>query len=684
MGIFGALTTAVGGLQAQSYALENIAGNISNSQTTAFKRIDTSFQDLIPDAVPTQQVSGSVVASSSSTNTVQGDIQAASIGTYMAINGDGFFIVQQPANAVDGNPVFDGIDMYTRRGDFQVNKDGYLVNGAGYYLMGIPVDPTTGNPVGSVPEILKFQNDFLPAQATSEIDYRANLARYPLTPQSDSTVPGSELLNPADFIANPAAIPPQAARITGQGASLQADARAVALGSVSGLVGGGSSTTLASLGLGVGDTVTISDGTNNDVFNVGATSTVQDLIDYINTTGTANVSAALDASGRLELTSANFLDTITVGGSGAAAIGYAVGNNTFQPVNLLTQGAVAQGQTLTVTVGSNPTQTITFGSGGYPPQVGTLQDLQAALNGLANTNGNIVDANGNITIVAASPVDSITLGGSLATTGSTINFGLHTLSALPSNQTVVASDLTTFLNESVGGGAVTAYDVSGAPVNIQLRWAKIDSASLGAGHSDTWNLFYQTNSAAVGSQSAWQNAGTNFTFDANGQMNPPITTLTLNNVTVDGVALGSLSVVFGSGGLTQFSDPNGVVQVNQIQQNGFAAGSLQNVSVNNNGQLVGSYSNGRTLVLAEITLANFNGANYLKRVDGGAFVATAESGPPIYGAPGAIVSSSLEGSNTDIADEFTKLIVTQQAYSANTRVVTTADEMVQDLLNMLR
>jgi flagellar hook protein FlgE len=60
------------------------------------------------------------------------------------------------------------------------------------------------------------------------------------------------------------------------------------------------------------------------------------------------------------------------------------------------------------------------------------------------------------------------------------------------------------------------------------------------------------------------------------------------------------------------------------------------------------------------------------------------SGPAVYGASGKIVGASLEGSNTDIADEFTKLIVTQQAYSANTRVISTSNQMVQDLLNMLR
>ena len=75
----------------------------------------------------------------------------------------------------------------------------------------------------------------------------------------------------------------------------------------------------------------------------------------------------------------------------------------------------------------------------------------------------------------------------------------------------------------------------------------------------------------------------------------------------------------------------------------------------------------------------------LKRIDGGAFAGDRRiRARRLINAPGKIVGSSLEGSNTDIADEFTKLIVTQQAYSANTRVITTSNQMVQDLLNMLR
>jgi hypothetical protein len=90
------------------FALENVSGNNANSQTTAFKRIDSSFVDLIPDEQASKQLAGQVVAQSRATDTVQGDIQSASIDTFMAINGDGYFVIQKPSNFADGRPVFDG------------------------------------------------------------------------------------------------------------------------------------------------------------------------------------------------------------------------------------------------------------------------------------------------------------------------------------------------------------------------------------------------------------------------------------------------------------------------------------------------------------------------------------------------------------------------------------------------
>ena len=86
----------------------------------------------------------------------------------------------------------------------------------------------------------------------------------------------------------------------------------------------------------------------------------------------------------------------------------------------------------------------------------------------------------------------------------------------------------------------------------------------------------------------------------------------------------------------------------------------------------------------EIPLATFEAEQNLKRVDGAAYAATTSSGEADLTGGGQILANNLELSNADIADEFSKLIITQQAYSANSRIVTSADEMLDDALNMVR
>jgi flagellar hook protein FlgE len=447
MGIFSAMITAVSGLRAQSFALDNISGNIANSATVGFKRNDTTFADLVTDNVDSQaQRSGSVRALTRSTNSVQGGIEASDIGTNMSINGDGYFVLAQKTGGADGHPIFSGQNLYTRRGDFALDKDGYLVNGAGYYLQALPVDQTTGNPSSNTPVPIQFTNDFVPAKQTQTINYRANLPQFPLTATSDPDVPGSELM-PA--------------------------------------------------------TLTISPG-------------------------------------------------------------------------------------------------------------------------------------------------------------------------------VSGTDQATFLDNSVAGGAVTTYDASGNPVNVQFRWGKTSDTPA------TWNLFYQTNANATGAAIAWQNAGTNYSFDASGKMTPPVTSTTLAGLTVNGMPVGDVTLQFGTNGLSQYADTNGTVQVNALSQDGYAAGDVVGVSINDGGHIVAAYSNGQTIEIGRVVLAGFTGQDWLEKRDGGAFAETFDSGPPILGATGKITGSSNETSNTDIATEFSKLIVTQQAYSANTRIVSTGDEMMQETLNMKR
>ncbi len=182
MGIFDALTTAVAGLQAQSFALQNISGNIANSQTTGYKETNTSFEDLVSggrrgpaDVRRRDRRLGRAPTRS------QGTIQRRRSRPTWRSTATAISWWRSRPELPTTQPTFSGVDDYTRAGDFQMNSNGYLVNGAGYYLMGIPVDPTTGNPVGSVPQVLQFNNNFVPAQETTQIQYQANL---PSTPTS--------------------------------------------------------------------------------------------------------------------------------------------------------------------------------------------------------------------------------------------------------------------------------------------------------------------------------------------------------------------------------------------------------------------------------------------------------------------------------------------------------------------
>jgi flagellar hook protein FlgE len=618
MGIFDALTTAVSGLQSQSFALQNIAGNIANASTVGYKGIDTSFEDLIPDALnPQSQVAGGVIALAQQTITTQGTVSASTIATNIAINGDGFFDVQQPTGTTDGTPTFNGITDYTRAGDFQVNSQGYLVNSSGYYLMGTAVDPKTGNPLGSVPTVLQFNNNFVPAQATTAIQYAANLPTVPVTEASPNAPTGSITaaggLNQADFggnnpvVAGTPAQPYVNASVVGN-AALDDGSPAAAI--TSGTLLSNLSTPVTS-----GDTITVDGVTIN--FSSTATPAPTPTLN----TGTTPPSITLGVGNTV--------------GDLLKAVDLATGNTTNP--SSVTGGEV----TLNSGIAVNSTTQLANGLDVTADSGGVFKAL-----GFTNTSSGL-------------PAATPTGGGQIGT-------GF-----------VIGSDTTTFDNESISGGAITVYNSAGTPVNVQLRWAMTSPG--------TWNLFYQSDPNATGSQTAWTNVGQNFTFNSNGDLvSPAGGGITIPGLTVGGQSVGNVSLNFASGALTQFASTTGAATVGQITQNGFAAGQLQSVAINNSGTVVGTFSNGQNIDLAEITLSHFNGTNYLQALDGQAYAATEQSGAAIQGASGTIAGSSLEGSNTDIADEFTKLIVTQQAYSANTKVITTANDMVESLLNVLR
>ncbi len=163
------------------------------------------------------------------------------------------------------------------------------------------------------------------------------------------------------------------------------------------------------------------------------------------------------------------------------------------------------------------------------------------------------------------------------------------------------------------------------------------------------------------------------------------------DLTFAGTGTQSITASFGtydeSNGVTQFADA--AVSVSEFQQDGIPRGSFQSLSIDENGYVSLNYDNGRNRIIAQIPVVQFFAEDRLQRLTGGVYAQTLASGTPRYSVAGSngagtIVSNALEASNVDIATEFTKLIQAQRVYSANARTITTADSMLQEVINIVR
>ena len=171
---------------------------------------------------------------------------------------------------------------------------------------------------------------------------------------------------------------------------------------------------------------------------------------------------------------------------------------------------------------------------------------------------------------------------------------------------------------------------------------------------------------------------------------------------VDDDASFSFNLDFGSGpqaitldlgsygstaGTTQYAGDT--LTLNDFKQDGVPQGTFKSLAIGSDGSVSVTFDNGNVKTFYQIPIAKFSDPTELDRVNGNAFVATPGSGAAVLVASGAsgagdYVSSAIEESNVDIADEFSKLIVAQRAYSANAKIMTTADELLQDTLNIIR
>jgi flagellar hook protein FlgE len=212
---------------------------------------------------------------------------------------------------------------------------------------------------------------------------------------------------------------------------------------------------------------------------------------------------------------------------------------------------------------------------------------------------------------------------------------------------------------------IDVYDATGEPRSMEVSFTRTATG---------WNI----SAAVTGTTSA--QTGT-LTFNTDGS----IDTLTFAAMPADAAAgLSALTVDFSS--LTGFA---GLETVAANGQNGRSAGSLQSFAINSDGTLIGSFSNGLKQAIGRVALANFSNPPGLSKVGSSLYEPTVNSGDAQVGAAGTggrgvLSGGSLEMSNVDLSAEFTNLIVAQRGFQANSRVITTSDEVLQELVNLKR
>ncbi len=638
-----ALFTGLSGLRSFETYLDVIGNNISNANTTGFRGSRVTFGDLLsltiaPGAAPTTTLGGKnpaqiglgVGVKSIDQNTNSGSLLATDRNLDLTIFGPGFFVVNDGAR-----------NYYTRAGTFGFDASGQLVEiGTGFL-----VQSSTNSSIVVPP------NSIAPPQATSEITLKGNLP-------AKVNGPLPEILSSSSpFYTGTAAI------ITGSNAGPFA-------------LADGDSFSLQMNG-GPPQTVTFH---ASDFVNIGA-ATAAEVAAAINA-ATTGVTAA-DVGGAVQLTSDIIgsnsqikitdinnspafvmgLSTVLVEGTQTQASGTTDLNdlvsNTVDYV-AGTDGIEVQGS---LSDGSQFAATFVYGAANDGT---TLQDLVDFIDNLMTDADVHLDSQANIVVEAQESGDaqySLTLEDSPGNTGST-NFSETSFE--------VTQDGT---DPDQVNTAITIYDRNGEEHVLSLTFERVQGSE--------WFL-----SAALsdGSGTLTDDRVGNITFDQEG---------TLQTAGAGGADDTNIEIVFSStgqqtidldlgagiDGITQFG---GLATAQALSQDGYAAGTLADIVVTEDGQVNGVFTNGQTQSYGQIALAAFANPGGLKREGNNMFSDTVNSGVPQFGVgggPGGTIQSGvLESSNVDLAEEFVRMIEAQRGYQASARIIRASEELLQNLL----
>ncbi len=690
-----ALYAAVSGIQANGNEISVIGNNIANSSTIGFKGSRTTFEDIMSSSLgggSTSSVGRGVLTGSIMPILTQSSFDTTQNATDLAIDGTGFFIVR--------NPNEQGKNYFTRAGDFIFNKDGKLINPSGYVVQGWSIDENTGEASGDITDI-DISKISSSSKATSEMSFGINLdstkeAKFVISEDNNSIVFND---------GTPKTITIENGIYTG-------DTLAEKIQSKMGITD--FSVTYDS----VAGKFTFTNGTATDVtLNItNANFTMGDLLGFPLDTTSTDITVTHGTSEKstdipsltlktVKITSDNNKIIFAEDGTEYTAT-IATGEYSLEPY--LSGGALkneledAIETALTTAVNSATTNPLCTYDVTYDSSTGKFT-IKATQGGGINTikfywgDATISDDPG-VDTTAESVLGFVKKTEENKSDPNVINSFSIDVSGGSGELTSVYSPISIYDNSSYDySSSMNVYDSLGNPHTVNFYFKKVtentwewhssvSSDELDGGQPDNNNNAqpYQIGNGGIlkfnSSGSLQSVTGTDdlyFNFSGGAKL--------LQNIDV---SFGSSTESGGSGldGVTQFASAS--TTYNQ-SQNGYQAGSLVGYSVDTEGIISGIYSNGEIKSLAKLGIAKFQNAWALASEGKNIYSQTVDSGDAIIGQAGTggrgkIMSSALERSNVDLAEEFVKMISAQRAYQANSRVITTSDSLLGEVVNLKR
>ncbi|MBU0517036.1 MAG: flagellar hook protein FlgE [Proteobacteria bacterium] len=238
---------------------------------------------------------------------------------------------------------------------------------------------------------------------------------------------------------------------------------------------------------------------------------------------------------------------------------------------------------------------------------------------------------------------------------------------------------------------VTAANATGNDGTGQVNVAYGPTNLTGVDDGAYWNYYAYITASDAASGVAHAGAAGHLSFDTGGNLVETLSAQTTNDFDFLGATANQqITLDFSpAGGITPSTGVASASGTFYLYQDGYAQGALQGVSVDTQGRITGAFSNGQIKRLAYIILANFNNPEGLRREGGNLWGAATEAGTELIGDPrtlglGEINGNTLEQSNVDLAEEFVNMISNQRAYQANSRVITTSDQMLETLMQLKR